>query len=83
MKSLGIIRAIDSVGRVVLPIEMRKELDLVGEDSRIEIFARGNELVLKKYVPSCIFCHSDEDLVEFNGQRICKSCAEKISKISK
>lgn len=82
MKTVGIVRAIDSVGRVVLPIEMRKELDLVNDESKIEIVARGNEIILKKYAPSCIFCHSDDNLIEFNGQKICKACAEKIGKIS-
>lgn len=81
MKSLGIVRAIDSVGRVVLPIEMRKELDLLKEDSKIEIFAQGNEIVMRKYVPTCIFCHSDEMLKEFNGQKVCKACVERITKL--
>lgn len=82
MKPIGIVRSIDNVGRIVLPIEIRKELDLVGDDNKIEIVARGNELVLRKYNPACIFCHSDKNLAEFNGQRICKACAEKIGKIS-
>jgi len=81
MKTVGIVRNVDFAGRIVLPIEIRKELDLMGEDSKVEIIARGNEIVLKKYAPSCIFCHSEKDLVEFNGQKICGDCAEKIGKI--
>lgn len=81
MKTVGIVRSIDLAGRIVLPIEIRKELDLMGEDSKVEIIAKGNEIVMKKYAPSCIFCHSEKNLSEFSGQKICKSCAEKIGKI--
>ncbi len=81
MKHVGIVRNIDSAGRIVLPIEIRKELDLMGEDARLEIIAKGNEILLKKYAPSCIFCHEEEDLIEYNGQKICRKCAEEIGKI--
>lgn len=79
MKNIGIVRAIDSAGRIVLPIEIRKELDLINSDSKVEILAKGNEIILKKYAPSCIFCHSADELIEFNGQKICKKCVAKIS----
>ena len=52
----------------------------MGEGSKVEILARGNEIVIKKYIPSCIFCHSSEELVEYNGQKICRECAKKIAK---
>lgn len=80
MKNVGIVRNVDIAGRIVLPIEIRKELDITGEDSKVEILARGNEILIKKYVPSCIFCHETENLIEFNGQKICKECAQKIGK---
>ena len=79
MKDIGIVRSVDLAGRIVLPIEIRKELDITGENSKVEILARGNEILMKKYVPSCIFCHETEDLIEFNGQKICKECAKKIA----
>lgn len=78
MKNVGIVRNVDLAGRIVLPIEIRKELDIAGDDSKVEILARGNEIVIKKYAPSCIFCHETDDLIEFNGQKICKQCAKKI-----
>lgn len=81
MKHVGIVRSIDSAGRIVLPIEIRKELDLMGEDSKLEIIAKGNEILLKKYAPSCIFCHDENDLIEFNGQKICRKCATEIGNI--
>lgn len=78
MKNVGIVRSVDLAGRIVLPIEIRKELDIMGDDSKVEILARGNEIILKKYAPSCIFCHETADLIEFNGQKICRECAKKI-----
>ena len=79
MKTVGIVRSIDLAGRIVLPIEIRKELDLMSEDSKVEITAKGNEIILKKYAPSCIFCHSEKELTEYSGQKICRGCAEKIA----
>ena len=81
MKHVGIVRSIDLAGRIVLPIEIRKELDLMGEDSKVEIIAKGNEIILKKYADTCIFCHDTADLVDFNGQKICRKCAKEIAKI--
>lgn len=81
MKSVGIVRSIDGAGRIVLPIEIRKELDLMGENSKLVIVTEGNEIKLRKYAPSCIFCHETENLIEFNGQKICRSCALKISEL--
>lgn len=80
MKTVGIVRSIDQAGRIVLPIELRKSLDLMGEDAKVEITVAGNEIVMKKYAPSCIFCHSEEDLIEYCGQKICRHCVEKIGK---
>lgn len=81
MKHVGIVRSIDLAGRIVLPIEIRKELDLMGEDSKVEIIAKGNEIILRKYADTCIFCHDTADLVDFNGQKICRKCVKDISEI--
>ena len=81
MKHGGIVRSIDLAGRIVLPIEIRKELDLMGEDSKVEIIAKGNEIILRKYADTCIFCHDTADLVDFNGQKICRKCIKDISQI--
>ena len=81
MKHVGIVRSIDLAGRIVLPIEIRKELDLMGEDSKAEIIAKGNEIILRKYADTCIFCHDTADLVDFNGQKICRKCIKDISQI--
>ena len=64
MKSTGIVRKVDTLGRVVLPIELRRVLDIEEKDS-IEIYVDGDQIVLKKYSPTCIFCSSQDDVVDF------------------
>ena len=77
MKSTGIIRKVDELGRVVIPIELRNKFDIQVKDP-IEIFVDGSAIVLKKYEPNCIFCGAEEDCIDFEGQLICKNCVEKI-----
>ena len=79
MKSTGIVRSLDSVGRVVLPMEIRKEFELFGEDSRVEIFLNEDQIVLNKYKPNCIFRGSEKNLTDFEGKKICQKCVFKIS----
>ena len=66
MKSTGIIRKVDDLGRIVLPIEMRRTLDIAEKDA-LEIYVEGASVILKKYKPSCIFCDSGKDITEFKG----------------
>lgn len=81
MKELGIVRTIDKAGRIVLPIEMRKELGIVEDGSKVEIKVAGNEIIMKKYESTCIFCRSSENLAEYNGQKICRKCIASVSKL--
>lgn len=74
MKSLGIVRRIDPVGRIVLPKELRRLFDLTENEDAMEIFVEGDTIILKKYVPACIFCGSADDVVEYKGKKICKAC---------
>ncbi len=84
MKTTGIIRGIDGLGRIVLPKELRTSMHL-GEDSKLEIFVQDSDtIVLKKYRPvgSCDFCGEvDTDAVQFNGYCICSACRRKISSL--
>lgn len=82
MKSTGIVRRIDNLGRVVLPIELRRTFDLNKEDP-VEIFLDDEFILLKKYQPSCIFCNEASDVVNYNGKLICRDCIQKISKLKK
>lgn len=80
MKSTGIVRRLDSVGRLVLPIELRKTLDLDNNDP-VEIFTEGNTIILKKFERSCVFCGEAEDVVEFKDKSICPKCLKLIASI--
>lgn len=74
----GFVREIDSVGRVVIPIQIRKELGIVNPGSKVEMFSDGKQILVKKAVPDCVFCKSSEDLTTFEGKCVCKSCIEKL-----
>lgn len=78
MKSTGIVRKIDDLGRMVIPIELRKTRNINKKDP-MEIFVDGNEIILRKYEPVCIFCGSADDIIEFEIRTICESCKEKIA----
>ena len=77
MNSTGIVRRVDNLGRIVLPIEIRKVLDIKEKDS-IEIFIDDDKIVLGKYQPSCVFCGNTENIVYFNGKRVCSECIGKM-----
>lgn len=77
MKSTGMVRKIDELGRIVLPIEIRKTLDIQQKDA-LEMFIDEDKIVLQKYQPSCIFCKQVNDIVYFNGKRVCTACIEKM-----
>ena len=80
MKSTGIIRKVDDLGRIVLPIELRRTLDIAERDE-LEIFMESDRIVLQKYEPACIFCGSVRGLNSFQGKNICAECARKIGNI--
>ncbi len=73
MTSTGIVRRIDSVGRFVLPIELRRTLQIEDNDS-LEIFVEDNAIILKKYQPACIFCGNARDVSSYKGKNICDDC---------
>jgi len=81
MKSTGIVRKVDELGRVVLPIELRRTLDIAEKDS-LEIFVEGNHIILKKYEPACVFCNDVDGVINFKGRNICQSCINEL-KLSK
>lgn len=81
IKSTGIIRRVDELGRVVLPIELRNKFGIAEKDP-MEIFVDGSSIVLKKYEPNCVFCGSSKKLTSYNDKLICSKCLEKISKLN-
>ena len=80
MKSTGIVRKVDELGRIVLPIEMRRTLDIAEKDS-LEIYVEGTSVILKKYKHSCIFCDSNKDVVQFKGKNVCPKCLREIAEL--
>jgi transcriptional pleiotropic regulator of transition state genes len=79
MKSTGIVRKVDELGRVVLPIELRRNLNIEEKDS-LEIYVDGNSVILKKYEPDCIFCGNARDVINFKGKNICPACLADLKK---
>lgn len=78
MKATGIVRKVDQLGRVVLPIELRRTLNIELEDP-IEIFTSDEHIILKRYQPACLFCDNADDLVLFNGKKVCRDCISKLN----
>ncbi|MEI3100380.1 MAG: AbrB/MazE/SpoVT family DNA-binding domain-containing protein [Oscillospiraceae bacterium] len=79
MKSTGIVRKVDELGRIVLPIEMRRTLDIAEKDT-LEVYVEGESIILRKYQDACVFCDSVRDLVNYKGRYV---CTEWISALSR
>ena len=77
MKTTGIVRQMDSLGRIVLPIELRRTLD-IGQKDSLEIYVEGDQVILRKYEPTCIFCENTRDVVSFKGKNVCPSCLKEL-----
>ena len=77
MKSTGVVRKVDELGRIVIPIELRRTLDIAEKDS-LEIYVDGETVILKKYQPACIFCGEAKDVTNYRGKNICKSCLSEL-----
>ncbi|MFW6282132.1 MAG: AbrB/MazE/SpoVT family DNA-binding domain-containing protein [bacterium] len=78
MKSTGIVRKIDDLGRMVIPIELRKTMNIDKKDP-MEIYVDEEKIILKKYEPACIFCGNADETFEFQGKTVCKDCSDKIA----
>ena len=74
------MRKVDELGRIVLPIEMRRTLDIEEKDA-LEIYVEGSSVILKKYKPSCIFCDTTKDIVVFKGKNICPKCLKELKEL--
>ena len=78
MKSTGIIRKVDDLGRIVLPIELRRTLDIAERDE-LEIFMENDRIILQKFEPACIFCGSSRNLVYYRRKNVCRDCIRKMN----
>lgn len=77
IKSTGIVRKVDELGRVVIPIELRRTLGIAEKDA-LEIYVDGEKIILKKYEPACIFCGNAEQVTYYHGKVICHNCVEAL-----
>lgn len=77
MKSTGIVRKVDELGRIVIPKELRRKFGIDAKDG-LEIYVEEDKIILKKYEPSCIFCQNSDNIFEFHGKNICPDCAKLI-----
>ncbi|MGI6212295.1 MAG: AbrB/MazE/SpoVT family DNA-binding domain-containing protein [Anaerovoracaceae bacterium] len=80
MKATGIVRPVDALGRVVIPVELRRNLGIDMNDS-LEIFVDGQYIMLKKYEPSCIFCGSVENVRTLHGKCVCENCINEMKRL--
>ncbi|HJH61884.1 MAG TPA: AbrB/MazE/SpoVT family DNA-binding domain-containing protein [Firmicutes bacterium] len=78
MKSTGIVRKVDELGRIVLPIELRRTLDIAERDP-LEIYVEGTSVVLRKYLPACVFCGESRDVINFKDKNVCANCLKELS----
>lgn len=81
MKSTGIVRRVDELGRVVIPIELRNKFN-ISEKNPIEIYVDGSSIILKKYEQNCIFCGNTKKLIDYKGKLICSKCAKQLSDLN-
>ncbi|NMA92149.1 MAG: AbrB/MazE/SpoVT family DNA-binding domain-containing protein [Firmicutes bacterium] len=78
MKSTGIVRKVDELGRVVIPIELRRNLGINVRDA-LEIYVDEEKIILKKYEPACIFCGNANDINRFHNRAVCRDCIKKMN----
>ncbi len=78
MKSTGIIRKVDDLGRIVLPIELRRTLD-ISERDELEIYMENDRIILQKFEPACVFCGSSRNLISYRRKNVCSECVRKMA----
>lgn len=80
MQPTGIVRKLDDLGRIVIPKSMRKARGMVVGDP-IEFYVNGDDIILRKYVPGCIFCGGTERITMFRDKRVCQQCKDGIGQV--
>ncbi|MBQ3969879.1 MAG: AbrB/MazE/SpoVT family DNA-binding domain-containing protein [Clostridia bacterium] len=80
MKRAGDLCKIDNLGRIVIPVRLRRKFDMKANDA-LEVFTEDDRIILQKYIPTCVFCSEEENLIEFGKHYVCRQCIGKISNI--
>lgn len=81
MKATGVVRKVDGLGRIVIPIELRRTFDLEVDDA-VEIFVDDDYIMLKKYQPTCVFCGDAKNVETYMGKNVCKKCMSALAEVS-
>ena len=81
MKATGIVRRVDELGRIVLPVELRRTLD-ISERDPLEIYVGGASIVLRQFRPHCIFCNGSRGVSEFRGKNVCQKCLKELQSVT-
>lgn len=79
MKSTGVVRKIDELGRIVLPSELRRVYG-IREGDQLDISVDGEQIILQKRRDLCLFCGADEPSIEFRDRMVCELCAGELGK---
>ncbi|NLU42976.1 MAG: AbrB/MazE/SpoVT family DNA-binding domain-containing protein [Firmicutes bacterium] len=80
MRSIGIVRKVDELGRIVIPVELRRNLDIAERDP-LEIYVNGEAIILQKHRPYCVFCGGVEEVGEFKGKNVCQQCIREAKEV--
>lgn len=78
MKSTGIVRKVDELGRIVLPMELRRALGIDFKDL-LEIYVDGDQIILRKYEPACVLCGNANDVIYYKHKNVCKACLKELA----
>ena len=78
MKVIGYVRQVDKLGRLVLPSDIRKALNITDGEDSVEFLVQGNTITLRKYRPVCVFCGSGENNLTYKGQPVCLNCLDEL-----
>ena len=79
MKSTGVVRKVDELGRIVIPIELRRTMGIEEKDA-LEIYVDNDKIILKKYEPACIFCGNADEVLNYKGKNLCRTCLTELTK---
>ena len=79
MKATGIVRKVDELGRVVIPIELRRTLGIDLKDP-LEIYVEGENIIFKKYEPACVFCGDARNIKNYKGENVCENCRAELER---
>ena len=82
MKSTGIVRKVDALGRFVIPVELCRTMG-ISDKTPLEVYVEDDKIILRKYQPGCVICGTSDNLVAFGGVHVCRKCAKELSEEAK